>query len=271
MYSLNAEYPDPQSVAPDASVWYADLHAMVLANGNGTHLLTVIEPPQSWTDPAPSLTPYFFSPELLYWFSAKSEWRIPELAACRRLVRIPPILHSIHLFVHQAAGQPYYYIGKGQLTGSGPQPTGSLLLLYHIEPRLPREAWLRFGGYDGWLVRIGRNEHIVPSHIDGIRLVANQWGRISAEIQVTRYDGDLLQAVINDADQAVVSYLKDSVCPEKFSGTFDPGAEVLSLRRENGDTWDVPVTTVVTRHEALKIIESYMATGCPIGVGDGRR
>ena len=126
--------------------------------------------------------------------------------------------------------------------------------------------WVRFGGYAGWLLTIGQSDFNIPSSGTGVPLIESQWGKISPYLRLTRYEGDVLQAATNEQGQAVVSYLENSTLPERFSGHYDPTAQWASFLQENGDTWEVPVTTVISRTEALSIIESHLSTGRPTGV-----
>ena len=125
---------------------------------------------------------------------------------------------------------------------------------------------MRFGGYSGWLLTIGQDQFPVRGWEDASPLLQSNWGTTGPELDLTRYEGDVLNAVVNERNEAVVTYLPDESAPEVFSGSYDPNAEWRSFPRSDGYDFEVPASTVISRELALQIIRSYLSTGKPIGL-----
>jgi hypothetical protein len=155
----------------------------------------------------------------------------------------------------------------GNLAGYGPTESRRFLLRYRIHPKLQRGTWVNLGGYNGWLLTIGRNDFLIQSCAEAAKLVESQWGKVASTLRLTRYEGDVLQASTNDRGESVISYLADPISPERFSGRYDPTEQWVPLVvQEDGDYLEVPSTTIISRQGAINIIESHIALGRPIGV-----
>lgn len=269
MYNLYDEYSETVVMSDDkSSVMFAEPEVKLIRTTKGVHLFTEIDTPPSWSSPLQTNCPYFFSPVCLYWFSKLDNWRFTVVSGDQLAPHLSPLLNSIHLFARRCGRELFCYLGTGSVVGFGPAPVDPrrLLLTYHINPKLRREAWVNFGGYAGWLLTIGQSDFNVRSYAEGAVIIERQWGIVSPILRLTRYEGDILQAATNDQEQTVISYLANSVSPERFSGRYDPTEQWVSFAREKGENWEVPVTTVISRKEALGIIESYLSTGRPIGI-----
>jgi hypothetical protein len=193
-------------------------------------------------------------------------WDVSMSVSDRLVVHPSPLLASIHVFARRDGTELFRYLGTGSMAGFGPTGPRGFLLHYRIVPKLRRDVWVSLGGYTDWLLTIGRSDFNVSSCRAGALLIESQWGRVSHYLRLTRYEGDILQAATNDQGQAVVSYLANSSSPELFSGNYDWTGPWVSFPYQNGDTWEVPFSTVIDRKDAVTIIETHLSTGRPIGI-----
>jgi hypothetical protein len=175
-------------------------------------------------------------------------------------------LRLVAVFGRSDTLDDYWFIGQGHLVGFGAQQPGSWLFRYHVEPRLSRELWIEFGGYKDWLLTIGRKDFLVRTAEDVIALLDSEWGGANPEVHLTRYEGDSLQSIVNNKNEAVVSYCPGASAPELFSGNFDPNGPWVSFARSDGYEWNVPSSTIVSRDLAVQIIQACISKGRPIGL-----
>ena len=105
-----------------------------------------------------------------------------------------------HLFVRPSASQPYVYLGPAHLgsysyhAGDGDVEAG-----FSLNEKLPRELWLRFGGYAGWQVDLNHSIVHVAADDDAAfdaLLRAALAGRTSHLI-MTRYEEDSMHLFLN--------------------------------------------------------------------------
>jgi hypothetical protein len=262
MYDLYASYSDAVLSDDSPILIYAESDVKVVGTRSGVHLFARIDNPPSWSSPIQADYPYFLSPEHMYWYSKEICWRLPILDGEGCNLQPSPLLSSLHLFIRRSDAALFCYVGTGHLVTSGFSRPERLLLSYRIDPKLSRETWVSVGGYANWLLTLGHSSINVSSS-DVTHIVKSKWGGVSPYLRLTKYDGGTLQAATNDQGQAVVSYLANSESPERFSGHYYSRGEWISFPHENGESWEVPASTIIDRQEALSIITAYLRTGYP--------
>ena len=102
-----------------------------------------------------------------------------------------------HIFLRTPTDVQFLYAGLAHLGSYGSSPGSDVKQLtadFSLNVRLPRDAWLKFGGYPGWLVELNHNEHHVdvgntPEFDRLIRMLPNHE---FSHLTLTRYEEDSL-------------------------------------------------------------------------------
>jgi hypothetical protein len=217
---------------------------------------------------------FFLGPETFIWVPGVSP-KPPtgeqhSSATAQRLFE----LHAshIHVFARRTPRDEWFDFGMGLLNGirgSGPSvPEISVREInIRLAVKLPEPLWLLFGGHPGWWLFINRKECEASSPDSVLRAIRDAWGRPPVDLEISRYAGDTLFAIADESGRATVSYWtgqEDHVSRAAVPiAASDP--TYIFPRSDNYDH-EVPVEQVISREEALSIIEGFVMTGNPVGL-----
>jgi len=171
--------------------------------------------------PRPSDHPYFHSPDRIYWYSNRQCWSTGFQN--KHYSEIANLIPGAEVCVLDSGSENCQFVGHASLVSYGPTDSSGdgLLLSFIMVPRLSREVWVRCGGYSSWLLIIGNDEFEVERFDVAEVLLETHWGRTAPDLQITRYEGDVLRAAVNDKNEAVVTYQRELGLGEVFSGRLD--------------------------------------------------
>lgn len=179
----------------------------------------------------------------------------------------------IHVFARRTSGEDWFDIGRGLVggySGSGATVAETFIreVNIHLVAKLSEPLWLEFGGHPGWYLSIN-NEASEASSPDAVmEAIRDAWKRPPVDVEIGRYAGDGLFAITDEAGRATVNYwLPDK--SEFVSGTpqlSDATAETHIFLRSNSYDHEVAMGQVITREEAISIIETFVMTGKPTGL-----
>jgi hypothetical protein len=173
---------------------------------------------------------------------------------------LPRQHRRIHLFAWLTLDE-WCYLGEPEL-GSCYLTDGVIRQFeFGLDEKLPEEIWIRLGGYRGWLVCIGREQHVLQVASDADNLLANRWRAESPFLTVTRYKGDALFAVTDASNTAVITY-GDGVRELHSLGADSYDDEDFVAFHE----FEYPRGWLISRWEAIKLIRRYLETGVPNGL-----
>jgi hypothetical protein len=232
---------------------------------DNVRLVTAVARPPSWRERIEADVPYFLRPNEFYWDSRLRHWTAGDPAFDPRGdANLGG--QEIQLFVapRAEAGDGYYaFVGAGKVDAfTLPYGGEERLMVCSVEPKLPKELWMRFGGYGGWLMTVGEQEFEVRGYADA----ASQW-RPGSDLFLTRYDGDELHAFVNEKDEAAISYRKDIASGQIFSGRYDSNEEgAITFPWGRGEEITFSRSEVISRAAALQIIRSLLDMGVPAGL-----
>jgi hypothetical protein len=266
---------------------YKDKSCQFVRTEQGIVFLGNIGVPPSWCAPLETDYPYFHTPDSLWTFLRLSYWSGSPLLSLdsqdnflhpysmnepvwgARDGRICDALSSrlkrVEVFGCIEWSNKYYYLGQAFLTSCGgkrdqQEPWN---VHYRLGAPLSREMWIKFGGYGHWLLVIGERKFTVRNYDEATTLIDSLWGKTSPTLQLTRYEGDILRAGLNQNNEVGVMYLpvKGHVV---YAKRFDRDCEWAWF--SDDEAYSVPVPTLISREQATRIIKSYMITGSPIGL-----
>jgi hypothetical protein len=120
-------------------------------------------------------------------------------------------LREHHVFLRTPSDESFIYAGPAHLASYVSVPGNDVTEVsadFSLNERLPREVWLKFGGYPGWLVEINHHRH----HVDADDLatferLANELPRQEfSHLCMTRYEDSL--TVHTNARRGWLMYLR---------------------------------------------------------------
>lgn len=255
----------------------AALEALGLAGASGTGwggrlvigpdalaVFTAVGPAES----APSfLTPdrFRFRPDRPYSSTVPgNDWMPEELA---NPVDRPP---DVHLFL-QEGEERFRYVGRLRLgMYTLPRDYRHQYADFDVTPRLPREQWLRYGGYPGWKLTLNHQEFLLDAadlaSLDA-RLASLQ-DQEDAHLFLTRYEGDGL-TLLGNPSQAYLAYQNEWGGEEVVRNPAYPEdtEEVGEFYCSCGAGLEMPLCSVVSREQGLEAVREFFASGVrPAGV-----
>lgn len=150
--------------------------------------------------------PYMLFPSSFVWKPGRSDYapgdEVPWLPAQVREVRGPGgAFTEHHLFLRAPGDESFVYVGAAHLGswGDNQQPHGKEAG-FSLDQRLPRDVWLRLGGYAGWRVELNHQGdlYLDPGDVAGFGRLVEEFGRAkSSHLYVTRYEEDALTVHTN--------------------------------------------------------------------------
>src|SRR5262249_50867612 len=83
-----------------------------------------------------------------------------------------------HVFLRTPSDERFFYAGPAHLGSYGGVPgrngTG-VAASFSLSEKLPREVWLKFGGYPGWLVEVNHHSHrVAASDLAAFKQLVNE-------------------------------------------------------------------------------------------------
>jgi hypothetical protein len=165
-----------------------------------------------------------------------------------------------HVFLRLPTEERFFYAGKAHL-GSWSATEAN----FTLNQKLPREKWLRLGGYPGWLIDVShRSERVDNGDLAKFRRLAREVaGPEFSHLSMTRFEEDVLTLSTN-ARRGWLMYQLDpadcfySGCDPDFAG--DHQVEEL-FRCDCGIQMDCSADHTVPRDKAMRIVEEFFVTG----------
>lgn len=165
-----------------------------------------------------------------------------------------------HVFLRLPDDEKFLYAGKAHM-GSYSAAEAN----FTLKERLPRDEWLRLGGFPGWLIDVDhRSERVDEGDLAAFRRLAGEMeGLEFSHLSMTRFEEDVLTVHTNgrrgwlmyQLDPADIFY---SGCDPTFSG--DGQAEEL-FRCVCGIQMDCPADHTVPKEMAIRVAEEFFTTG----------
>lgn len=169
-----------------------------------------------------------------------------------------------HIFVRLPSDERFFYAGPAHL-GSYGGTDADVSASFSLDERLPREAWLKLGGYAGWLVEVNHRSHRVDA--GDLATFERLAGRLSrrkfSHLCMTRYTEDSL-TVHTNSRRGWLMYLREpadpGVYPRDVEYDGDPEAEEV-FRCTCGIDLEFPASRTLPRELAIRASVEFFQTG----------
>lgn len=167
-----------------------------------------------------------------------------------------------HIFLRLPENETYFYAGSAHLGSYGGQDYSASFSLNH---KLPREAWLRYGGYAGWHVEVSHVSHRVEKgDLSEFRRIAEELSdQEFAHLSLTRYEEDSLTLHTNK-HRGWLMYLRNPADGGLYTHDLgyggDPKANEV-FRCVCGIGLDFPARQTLPRERALMVAEEFFVMG----------
>ena len=172
-------------------------------------------------------------------------------------------LREHHMFLRLPGEPRFLHAGQAHLGGYGGRPP-SVSASFSLAQRLPREAWLRFGGSPGWEVELDHQTHQVAAgdRAGFGRLLARVAAADFAHLTLTRYEEDALTLHTNP-QRGWLMYLREPGDVGLYNG--DPCADDLTTaERFPCDGCDLPLdcprAQTLPREQAMRVVLEFFDT-----------
>lgn len=179
--------------------------------------------------------------------------------------RTPLRLRHHHILVRAPGAPDFVYAGEAHL-GSFTEPRGNELekceASFTLDRKLPRDVWLRCGGYDGWLIETNHEQRVIAQgHPMGLEHALNQLSEQEySHLSMTRYEEDSLNIYTNP-HCAWLMYLRAPGDSGLYLDDPSRGAEDEHFQCACGISLDFPASQTVSHSRAATIARHYFETG----------
>lgn len=229
----------------------------------------------------PSTQAHVSSPSRVVWKPGRLDYapfdECPWLPADAREVLGPDRkrIKEHHVFVRLPGDETFFYAGKAHLGSYGALGSGGLPsernANFYLGEKLPREVWVRLGGYPGWLVEINHNsDRVDTGDFEAFRkLMAKMPGQEFSHLCMTRFEEDSLD-VFTNAQRGWLMYRRDPVDCGLY--TWDPAYTGTPDAREAfrcgcGIELDFRADQTLPRDLAMGVAQEFFTSGeLPRGV-----
>jgi hypothetical protein len=222
----------------------------------------------------PANEPHFCSPSEFIWKPQRLDYvpsddKFPWLPEAVREVwhsESRKKMKAHHIFVRANDKEHFFYAGTAHLGGYGSSLEGNgMEANFSLYEKLPREIWLRLGGYPGWLVDINHTTHRINKGDLTIfnTLLEQLFQQEFSHLSMTRYEEDSLHVHTNNR-RGWLMYLRESgdygvyVKDSKYAG--DPKVEEV-FRCTCGISLEFPINQTVSLEDAIRVAREFFITG----------
>lgn len=203
------------------------------------------------------------SPSSVEWKRADYRKWLPEMVTAvvdRDQFKVRKIKDH-HIFLRMPDDSSYFYAGPAHLGSFGGQNYSAN---FYLDSKLPRETWLRYGGYSGWLLEANHVIHRVPiGDLGEFRRITNDLPHQEfSHLSLTRYEEDSLSLYLN-RHRGWLMYLREPADSGlythdvAYSGV--PTSEEV-FRCGCGIDLEFPARNTLPRNRAMEIAEEFFVT-----------
>jgi len=178
-------------------------------------------------------------------------------------------LRTHHVLVRSPADERFFYAGEAHLGSYGSTSTTSgewgLGAHFSLSQKLPRDVWLKLGGYPGWLVEVNHEPHCVEAGdlAEFERLVNELPLAEFSHLCMTRYEEDSLTLHTNTR-RGWLMYLRDPADSGVYARDLEydgaPGAEEV-LQCACGIDLEFEAARTLPHESAQRAAVEFFQTG----------
>jgi hypothetical protein len=171
-------------------------------------------------------------------------------------------LRDHHVFLRMPDDEAFLYAGPGHLGSyGGPEYAAN----FSLETKLPRETWLRYGGYSGWSVEVNHQAHSVKAgDLPAFRrLVTSLPSQEFSHLGMTRYEEDSLTLHTN-ARRGWLMYLREPGDGGLYTHDVDYQGDTKAeevFRCVCGIDLEFSARSTLPRDTAMRVTEDFFVHG----------
>ncbi len=170
-----------------------------------------------------------------------------------------------HVFVRTFDMASFLYVGEAHLGSYGTSTAGGVVsreACFSLNQKLPRDLWLRFGGYSGWRIEANHKRHIVD--FGDLHSLDRLLGQFDTEtyshLCMTRYEEDSL-TIFTNADCAWLMYLREPEDSGLYVDNPARGEETAEFECSCGISLEYPASSTVSLMDAAEIARQFFESG----------
>jgi len=257
-----------------AQPYYSDEHSGIYADFEDVTCFAEIDTSATVQKRKLSGRPYFSDPSTFVWVPGpgkagpmSTRWD----SAIDKLL-FPQVRGGIQLYVRTASRDGWLDLGrvsKCRVHYIGPtRETMQLLDVgFRLRGMLSEPLWLEFGSRPGWSLFVNYEEVETMTPSDVIEAVRAAWNAPRVLLELTRYTGEYIMAVADDAGWAALDYNAINQTFETRAAEPNPDADeyYIFLPPSNYD-FEFRKERIVPRTELISILENLLRTGIPLGL-----
>jgi hypothetical protein len=170
-----------------------------------------------------------------------------------------------YMFLRSSNDERYFYAGRAHLGSYGDCGGVGMSANFTLRERLPRDIWLKFGGYPGWLVDVNHGAHRVDkTDFPAFERLVNELPHQEfSHLWMTRYEEDSL-TVHTNARRGWLMYERDPDDVVLYTRDLeygdDPGSEEV-FRCACGISLEFAASQTLPRKLALQATIEFFNTG----------
>jgi hypothetical protein len=175
-------------------------------------------------------------------------------------------LRRHHLFVRPVDTADFVYAGEAHLGSyGGPQDTsvvGNREARFTLNKKLPRDIWLKCGGYDGWRLDVNHQDHVLAAGDDAAldellrQLEVNDFSHLC----MTRYEEDSL-TIHTNAKCAWLMYLREPADCGLYLNDPARGDDEEHFRCTCGISLEFPSSQTISHTQAAQVARHFFRSG----------
>jgi Immunity protein Imm1 len=218
----------------------------------------------------PDAQPFLGTPTSFVWKPGRLDYdpadQVPWLPTPAREVWGPDReqIKEHHIFLQPPGEEPFAYLGTAHL-GSWGGPRGDVAAGFSLNTKVPRDLWLKLGGYPGWEVELNHQTvRVDAGDVTGFRsLLGNLPLRKFGHLTLTRYEEDSL-TIHTNALRGWLMYLRSRADSGLYTRDVEyaggPNAEEFFMC-DCGIDLEFPAAQTLPRARAMEVVEEFFATG----------
>jgi hypothetical protein len=195
----------------------------------------------------------FSAPSTVEWRPGSREGRPPWL-----LDPYQRPFPRYHLLIEQPGG--FFYAGEAHL---GSFATDGSSATFSLREPLPRDFWVRVGGYPHWLVELNHQAHqLSPDQDQTLRaLLGRLMNPPYGHLTLTRYEQDALHLFTN-ATRGWLMYLREPADSGLYvAGAAEEDEDEEEFRCDCGITLEFPRSRTLPARDAADLVMEFFRSG----------
>ena len=174
-------------------------------------------------------------------------------------------LRRHYLFVRPTGANDFIYGGEAHLGSyGGPRDNspGDREARFTLNEKLPREVWLKCGGYSGWQVDVNHQDHfLAQDDLTRLNELLDELGRHDySHLRMTRYEEDSL-TIHTNPERAWLMYLREPADCGLYLNNPELDDDEEHFECVCGISLEFPASQTASHSQAAQVARHFFRTG----------